>query len=76
MDGAVLVIAANEPCPQPQTKEHLWPRRYRVDEVIVVQNKIDIVSRERALESYQEIQEFIRHLCRRRTNHTGLPSRS
>ncbi|HDH28209.1 MAG TPA: translation initiation factor IF-2 subunit gamma, partial [Euryarchaeota archaeon] len=23
MDGAVLVIAANESCPQPQTKEHL-----------------------------------------------------
>ena len=23
MDGAVLVIAANEECPQPQTKEHL-----------------------------------------------------
>lgn len=23
MDGAILVIAANEECPQPQTKEHL-----------------------------------------------------
>jgi len=23
MDGAILVIAANEKCPQPQTREHL-----------------------------------------------------
>jgi translation initiation factor 2 subunit 3 len=23
MDGALLVIAADEPCPQPQTREHL-----------------------------------------------------
>ena len=64
MDGAVLVIAANEPCPQPQTKEHLMALDViGVDEVIVVQNKIDIVSRERALESYQEIQEFIKGTC-------------
>jgi translation initiation factor 2 subunit 3 len=64
MDGAVLVIAANEPCPQPQTKEHLMALDViGVKDVIVVQNKIDIVSRERALESYQEIKEFVKGTC-------------
>ena len=51
MDGAVLVIAANEYCPQPQTKEHLMALDViGVKDVIVVQNKIDIVSKERAIE--------------------------
>jgi len=64
MDGAVLVIAANEPCPQPQTKEHLMALDViGVKEVIVVQNKIDIVSKERAIESYNEIKEFVRGTC-------------
>ncbi|HML05582.1 MAG TPA: translation initiation factor IF-2 subunit gamma [Methanobacterium sp.] len=64
MDGAVLVIAANEPCPQPQTKEHLMALDViGVKDVIVVQNKIDIVSKERAIESYNEIKEFVRGTC-------------
>jgi translation initiation factor 2 subunit 3 len=64
MDGAVLVIAANEPCPQPQTKEHLMALDViGVKDVIVVQNKIDIVSKERAIESYNEIKEFVQGTC-------------
>lgn len=64
MDGAVLVIAANEPCPQPQTKEHLMALDViGVKDVIVVQNKIDIVSKERAIESYQEIKDFVKGTC-------------
>jgi len=64
MDGAVLVIAANEYCPQPQTKEHLMALDViGVTDVIVVQNKIDIVSKERAIESYNEIQEFVKGTC-------------
>lgn len=64
MDGAVLVIAANEYCPQPQTKEHLMALDViGVTDVIVVQNKIDIVSKERAIESYSEIQEFVKGTC-------------
>ncbi|MDR3223383.1 MAG: translation initiation factor IF-2 subunit gamma [Methanobrevibacter sp.] len=60
MDGAVLVIAANEYCPQPQTKEHLMALDViGVKDIIVVQNKIDIVSKERAIENYQEILDFI-----------------
>ncbi len=64
MDGAVLVIAANEYCPQPQTKEHLMALDViGVKDVIVVQNKIDIVSKERAIESYHEIKEFVKGTC-------------
>jgi translation initiation factor 2 subunit 3 len=64
MDGAVLVIAANEPCPQPQTKEHLMALDViGVKDVIVVQNKIDIVSKERAIESFNEIIDFVKGTC-------------
>ncbi|MCC9262237.1 selenocysteine-specific elongation factor [Methanobrevibacter woesei] len=64
MDGAVLVIAANEECPQPQTKEHLMALDViGVKDVIVVQNKIDIVSHERAIESYEEIKDFVKGTC-------------
>ncbi len=60
LDGAVLVIAANEPCPQPQTEEHLLALRINgVENLVVVQNKIDLVSKERALENYNEIKEFL-----------------
>jgi translation initiation factor 2 subunit 3 len=61
MDGALLLVAANEPCPQPQTKEHLVALEISgIDKVVVVQNKIDLVTKERALESYQEIKRFIK----------------
>ena len=61
MDGAILVIAANETCPQPQTKEHLMALGIiGVDKIVVVQNKIDIVDAEQAEENYREIQEFVK----------------
>ncbi len=61
MDGALLMVAANEPCPQPQTKEHLMALEIAGNKkIIVVQNKIDLVSQERALENYKEIKEFVK----------------
>jgi translation initiation factor 2 subunit 3 len=60
MDGAVLMVAVNESCPQPQTKEHLMAiDLVGLENVIVVQNKIDLVDEERARENYQEIREFL-----------------
>lgn len=45
MDGAILVIAADEPCPQPQTREHLEAVSViGIKNIIIVQNKIDIVN--------------------------------
>ncbi len=59
MDGAVLVIAANEECPQPQTQEHLMGLDIsNVKNIVIVQNKIDLVSAERAKDNYRQIKEF------------------
>lgn len=61
MDGAVLVIAADEPCPQPQTKEHLKGLEIiGVENVVVVQNKIDLVSREEVKKNYRQIKDFLK----------------
>jgi translation initiation factor 2 subunit 3 len=61
MDGAILVIAADEPCPQPQTREHLAAAEVSgIKNLIIVQNKIDIVDGKRAIESYKEIKAFIK----------------
>ncbi|MEM3580808.1 MAG: translation initiation factor IF-2 subunit gamma, partial [Candidatus Bathyarchaeia archaeon] len=61
MDGAVLVIAADEPCPQPQTREHLAAAEIiGIRNIIIAQNKIDIVDEERARKSYEEIKNFVK----------------
>ena len=61
MDGAMLLISATEKCPQPQTREHLAALQIAgIENIVVVQNKIDIVSRERAVESHAEITEFLK----------------
>ncbi len=61
MDGAILVIAADEPCPQPQTREHLAASEVSgIKNIVIVQNKIDVVDEKRALQSYQEIKNFVK----------------
>lgn len=60
MDGALLLIAADEDCPQPQTREHLAALEITgVDKIIIAQNKIEIVSEKEALKNYNEIKRFI-----------------
>jgi len=60
MDGALLIISAKEDCPQPQTKEHVVALEIMgIKNVIVVQNKIDLVTEEQALNNYKEIKEFL-----------------
>lgn len=61
LDGALFLIAANEPCPQPQTAEHLLVLdSTRIKNVIVVQTKVDLVTKEKAMESYQQIKAFLK----------------
>ena len=61
MDGAVLVISANEPCPQPQTKEHLMALNITgIKRIVIVQNKIDLMSRDQVMEHYRQIKEFVK----------------
>jgi len=61
IDAALLLIAANEKCPQPQTIEHLLALEVvGIKHVIIVQNKIDLVDKEQALKNYKEIKNFIK----------------
>ncbi|MEM2777170.1 MAG: translation initiation factor IF-2 subunit gamma [Candidatus Jordarchaeales archaeon] len=60
MDGCVFVVAANEFCPQPQTREHFAALEIiGVRNVVIVQNKVELVSREKALENFRQIKRFI-----------------
>ncbi len=60
-DAAILVIAANEPCPQPQTKEHLMALEITgLKNIIIIQNKIDLVDEKQAKTNYKEIKQFIK----------------
>ena len=61
MDGALLLISAAEKCPQPQTREHIMALQIAgIKNVIVVQNKIDLVERDEALKNYEQIKEFLK----------------
>ncbi len=60
MDGALLVIASNEPVPRPQTREHLQAlQMLGMKKIVVVQNKIDLVTDEEAKKNYEAIQSFV-----------------
>lgn len=64
MDGAILVIAANEPCPQPQTREHLTALDISgIKNIVIVQNKIDLVSEKNAIKNYEQILNFVKGTC-------------
>lgn len=61
MDGALLMVAANEKCPQAQTKEHLMALdAVGAKNIVVVQNKIDLVDEKRAVENYEQIKAFVK----------------
>ena len=61
MDAALLMVSATEECPQPQTKEHLMALEIaEIENVIIVQNKIDLVEKEKVLENYNQIKEFLK----------------
>ncbi len=60
MDAAILVIAANEGI-KPQTSEHLMAlQAKKIKNIIIIQNKIDLVTKEKALESYKKIKAFVK----------------
>lgn len=60
IDSAILVVAANEGI-KPQTKEHLLAlQAKKINNIIIAQNKIDLVSKEKALKNYKEIKKFVK----------------
>jgi translation initiation factor 2 subunit 3 len=61
MDGALFVLASDAKCPQAQDREHLLAAgSVGIKNLVIVQNKIDVVSKERALENFKEIQSFVK----------------
>lgn len=61
MDGAMLVVAANEKVPKPQTREHLLAlETLGIKQIVVVQNKIDLVSYSDAVSNYNDIVKFVK----------------
>ncbi len=61
IDAALLVISAHEPFPKPQTKEHFLALQVRgIKNIIIVQNKVDLVTKEQAIEQFKKIKEFVK----------------
>jgi translation initiation factor 2 subunit 3 len=60
MDAALLLIAGNEQCPQPQTSEHLAAVEImKLQHIIILQNKIDLVKETQAREQHGQILDFV-----------------
>lgn len=60
VDGALLLIDAKEGIRE-QTKEHLTALNIaQIKNIIIIQNKIDLVSEEEAKKSYEEIRNFVK----------------
>jgi len=61
MDGALLLVAANEKVPKPQTKEHLLAlQTLGIQQIVIVQNKVDLISYQEAITNYQDISKFVK----------------
>lgn len=60
IDAAILVIAANEGI-KPQTREHFMALQAKnIENIIIIQNKIDLVSKEQAKKNHKEIKDFVK----------------
>jgi translation initiation factor 2 subunit 3 len=67
-ESIIFIVAANEPCPQPQTIEHLLAIEIMIknspknknNRIIILQNKLDLVSKEQAIEHYKQIKNFVK----------------
>ena len=61
MDAAMLLIAANESCPQPQTSEHLAAIEImKLKHIIILQNKVDLIREAAAEEQHAAITKFVK----------------
>ncbi|MEO9321106.1 MAG: translation initiation factor IF-2 subunit gamma [Nitrososphaera sp.] len=61
MDGAILVMAANEKVPQPQTREHLLALSVLgIKQIVLVQNKVDLTEYSEAIDNYNQIKDFVK----------------
>lgn len=60
VDAAILVVAANEGI-KPQTREHLMALQAKdIKDIIIIQNKIDLVTIEKAKENYEMLRNELK----------------
>lgn len=60
MDMALLVVAANQSIPQVQTYEHLLAlRQTDISKVLVIHNKLDLLTKEESAASLAELKTFL-----------------
>jgi translation initiation factor 2 subunit 3 len=63
MDAAILMVAADEACPQPQTTEHLVALKILgIKSILIVQNKVDLVTEAEAKKNYDQIKKFAKEM--------------
>jgi translation initiation factor 2 subunit 3 len=61
MDAALLLVAGNETCPQPQTSEHLAAVEImKLEHIIILQNKVDLIKEASALDHQKSIAAFVK----------------
>ncbi|WP_299291273.1 translation initiation factor IF-2 subunit gamma [Nitrosopumilus sp.] len=61
MDGALLLVASNEKVPRPQTKEHILAlQTLGIQQIVIVQNKVDLLDYKEAVSNYQDISKFVK----------------
>ncbi|KAL7080029.1 hypothetical protein ACQ4LE_000797 [Meloidogyne hapla] len=64
MDAALLLIAGNETCPQPQSCEHLAAVEImQLKNLIILQNKIDLINENQANDQHEQIKSFVNGTC-------------
>ncbi len=60
MDGALLLVAANEHVPRSQTKEHMLAlQTLGIKQIVVIQNKVDLLTYQDALANHKDIVNFL-----------------
>ncbi len=59
-DSAMLIIAADQECPQPQTLEHLVALEImQLPSMLVIQNKVDLLQQSKVMESHSNIKNLV-----------------
>lgn len=60
MDAALLLVASNEPVPMPQTYDHMLTiSQTDLKDILILQNKIDLLEKPVLLENLKKIKEFV-----------------
>ncbi len=61
IDAVMFVIAATEPCPMPQTREHLMLLNIlNIKTILIIQTKVDVVGKDKAKAHYNQIRDFLK----------------